>query len=192
MYKVKEIQRCGWCLKDDLYIRYHDEEWGVPVYDDQTMFEYLILETFQAGLSWYTVLKKRENFRNAFFGFNPEKMASIDEAGIEILMHNTGIIRNGAKIRAAVRNAQAFIELSSETGFSDYLWSFTDGKTIQTHMRSMNDLRSTSPESDNMSRELKKRGFGFVGSTVCYAHMQATGIINDHLTDCFRYKELAG
>jgi DNA-3-methyladenine glycosylase I len=187
----KTVQRCGWCLKDDLYISYHDKEWGVPVVDDQLMFEFLILETFQAGLSWYTILKKRENFREAFFNFNPEKMARIDDAGYQKLMANAGIIRNNAKIRGAIENARMFLKIADGgQSFCDYIWKFTGGKTQVNHVTSLSEIRSTSAESDAMSAELKKMGFKFVGSTVCYAHMQATGMVNDHLTDCFRFEEL--
>lgn len=184
-------KRCSWCLKDDLYMRYHDEEWGVPVHDDKTMFEFLVLETFQAGLSWYTVLAKRENFRNAFHQFDAKKVAAMTEKDVEKLMQNAGIIRNGSKIRAAISNAKLFLEIQQEMGsFSQYLWSFVDGKTIVNKPDNITAVVATSPESDAMSKALKKRGFKFVGSTVCYAHMQATGMVNDHLTDCFRFKEL--
>lgn len=186
-----EKSRCGWCLKDDLYIQYHDEEWGVPVFDDKLMFEFLTLETFQAGLSWYTILAKRENFREAFKNFDAEKIARFTEKDIEKLMQNSGIVRNQAKIRAAVANAKLFLEITDgKRAFSDYLWKFTGGKTQIVKPKSLSEIRATSPESDAMSKELKQRGFKFVGSTVCYAHMQATGMINDHLTTCFRYKEV--
>lgn len=183
--------RCGWCLKDDLYISYHDKEWGVPVRDDLLMFEFLILETFQAGLSWYTILKKRENFRQAFFNFNPEKMAGINEKYFNTLMADEGIIRNRAKIQAAVDNAKMYLKLADAgQGFSDLLWKYTDGKTLVSHKTTLSEINATSAESDLMSKELKKMGFKFVGSTVCYAHMQATGMVNDHLTGCFRFSEL--
>ncbi len=182
--------RCNWCLKDDLYIKYHDEEWGVPVHDDLKMFEFLILETFQAGLSWHTILKKRENFRTAFHGFNPEAIASINEKGFEALMNNAGIIRNAAKIRGTICNAQEYLKIMEQGSFSDYLWSFTNGSTIVNNVTSLAEIKSTSKESDLMSKELKKKGFKFVGSTVCYAHMQATGMVNDHLINCHRFAEL--
>lgn len=186
-----EKKRCGWCLKDELYIRYHDEEWGVPVHDDRKMFEFLILETFQAGLSWYTILKKRENFRKVFFDFDPVSMAGIDEKYFNKLMSDEGIIRNRAKISGAIENARMYLKLAEKgIGFSDYMWQFTEGKTIVSHARSLSELRATSAESDRMSKVMKKDGFKFTGSTVCYAHMQATGMINDHLQDCYRYSEL--
>lgn len=185
------LNRCGWCTKDELYMHYHDTEWGVPVKDDQTMFEFLILETFQAGLSWYTILKKRENFREAFFQFDAEKMASISDDYYQKLMNNAGIIRNQGKIRGAIENARLYLEHRNVEGdFCDLMWSFTKGKTITPGVKSIADLKATSAESDAMSKALKKMGFKFVGSTVCYAHMQATGMVNDHVTDCFRYKEL--
>jgi DNA-3-methyladenine glycosylase I len=183
--------RCNWCLKDELYIRYHDEEWGVPVFDDNKMFEFLTLETFQAGLSWYTVLAKRENFRSAFYAFNAEKMAAMQEKDVQKLLQNPGIIRNQAKIRAAIHNAKLFLEISDgASAFSDFLWSFSKGKTLVSEAAELNEIKATTKESDVMSKELKARGFKFVGSTVCYAHMQATGIVNDHLQSCFRYNEL--
>lgn len=187
----QEKIRCSWCLKDDLYMRYHDEEWGVPVFDDQKMFEFLILETFQAGLSWYTVLSKRENFEKAFMQFNPQKMAAMNDKQIEALMQNPGIIRNRAKINAAAGNAKAYLNiLNSGQKFSDIFWKHTGFKTLQNHIGDGKPLQATSPESDALSKELKSLGFAFVGSTVCYAHMQATGMVNDHHQNCFRYKEL--
>lgn len=182
--------RCQWCMKDDLYMHYHDTEWGVPVYDDLKMFEFLILETFQAGLSWHTILKKRENFRKAFFDFNPEKMAAMDDGSVELLMGDTGIIRNRAKIQAAIHNAKLFLTISESMSFSEYMWKFTDNRIIVNHPKQLSEIQATSKESDRMSAEMRKLGFKFVGSTVCYAHMQATGMVNDHLTDCFRYSEL--
>lgn len=186
-----EKERCSWCLKDDLYINYHDLEWGVPVADDETMFEFLILETFQAGLSWYTVLRKRENFRKAFFNFDAEKMAQIKEDYFEKLLENTAIIRNKAKIKGAIDNAKQFLRIrDSGMSFCDFMWKFTDGKIITNRLVSLSEIQSTSKESDRMSKELKQLGFKFVGSTVCYAHMQATGMVNDHVTGCFRFAEL--
>jgi DNA-3-methyladenine glycosylase I len=186
-----ELHRCGWCLKDQLYINYHDQEWGVPVRDDRKMFEFLLLETFQAGLSWYTILKKRDNFREAFFDFDPERIASMDQKYFDGLMENAGIIRNKAKIQGSIKNAKLYLDIVEKTGsFSDYIWKFTDGKPIVNKVKELAQIQPTSRESDTMSRELKKAGFAFVGSTVCYAHMQATGMVNDHLTSCFRYKEL--
>lgn len=179
--------RCAWCEKDDLYRNYHDEEWGEPVYDDQKLFEFLILETFQAGLSWYTVLSKRENFKKAFAHFDYEKVATFSEKQIMDLMQDTGIIRNQLKIRAAVSNALAFIKVREEFGtFSSYIWKFTHGKPIANQFRELREIPASTPLSDAISKDLKKRGFKFVGSTVVYAHMQATGMVNDHLLSCWK------
>lgn len=178
--------RCAWCEKDDLYRKYHDEEWGTPVYDDPTLFEFLILETFQAGLSWYTILAKRENFRKAFDNFDYKKIAQYSEDKIQELMLNTGIIRNQLKIRSAVSNALAFMKVQEEFGsFSKYIWGFVDGKPIDNNLQSLKDIPATTPLSDAISKDLKKRGFKFVGSTVVYAHMQATGMVNDHIQSCW-------
>jgi len=178
--------RCGWVTNDPIYIAYHDNEWGVPVRDDQRLFEFLILETFQAGLSWLTVLRKRENFRRAFEGFNVEKVAAFSDEKVEELLLDAGIIRNRAKVNAAVSNAQAFIKVQQEFGsFSDYIWGFVDGKPIINSPAKLKDIPATTPLSDIISKDLKKRGFKFVGSTVVYAHMQATGMVNDHTMDCF-------
>ena len=182
--------RCAWCEKDDLYRDYHDTEWGVPVYDDQKIFEFLILETFQAGLSWYTVLAKRENFRNAFDNFDFQKVANYSEEKIETLKQNAGIIRNGLKIKAAVTNAIAFMEVQKEFGtFSNYIWGFVDGKPINNNRKNLKEVPATTEISDKLSKDLKKRGFKFVGSTVVYAHMQATGMVNDHVEDCWTRKQ---
>lgn len=182
-------QRCAWCEKDDLYRNYHDNEWGKPVYDDETIFEFLILETFQAGLSWYTVLSKRENFRKAFDNFDLIKIANYSEDKIAELAENTGIIRNKLKIRATVTNAQAFIKVQEEFGtFSKYIWGFVDGKPIDNQPKTLSEVKATTPISDALSKDLKKRGFKFVGSTVIYAHMQATGMVNDHVMDCWTRK----
>lgn len=179
--------RCAWCLSSDLYKNYHDEEWGVPVYDDQKLFEFLILETFQAGLSWITILKKRENFRLAFDDFDYKKVALYTEDKIQELMQDTGIIRNQLKIRAAVSNAVAFIKVQQEFGsFSKYIWKFTNGRPINNLRQSLKEVPATTPLSDEISKDLKKRGFKFVGSTVVYAHMQATGMVNDHVEECWR------
>ncbi len=184
---MEEPKRCGWCLSSDLYKEYHDKEWGVPVYDDQKLFEFLILETFQAGLSWITILKKRENFQSAFDDFDYKKVAQYQEAKIQELMLDVGIIRNQLKIRAAVSNAIAFMKVQEEFGtFSKYIWNFTDGKPIDNKRKSLKEVPATSPLSDEISKDLKKRGFKFVGSTVVYAHMQATGMVNDHVEDCWR------
>ncbi len=178
--------RCKWCVGIDIYEKYHDEEWGVPVYDDATLFEFLILETFQAGLSWITILRKRENFRLAFDNFDYKKIAQFPEDKIQELMLDTGIIRNQLKIRSAVSNAIAFMKVQEEFGsFSDYIWKFTDGKPINSNRQTLKEVPATTPLSDAISKDLKKRGFKFVGSTVVYAHMQATGMVNDHVADCF-------
>ena len=186
---MDDKMRCAWCEKDDLYRKYHDEEWGVPVYEDQKLFEFLILETFQAGLSWYTILKKRENFILAFDNFDYKKVANYSEDKIQELLLDAGIIRNQLKIRAAVSNAIAFMKVQDEFGsFSKYIWEFTDGKPIQNIRQSSKDIPATTPLSDEISKDLKKRGFKFVGSTVVYAHMQATGMVDDHVADCWKRK----
>ncbi len=183
--------RCNWCLKDDLYIKYHDEEWGVPIHDDQKLFEFLLLEGVQAGLSWLTVLRKRENYRIAYDNFNPEIIATYDERKMNELIQNPGIIRNKLKIAASVNNAKCFLEVQKEFGsFDKYIWSFVDFKPIINHFQKVEELPATSTISDQLSKDLKSRGFKFVGSTIIYAHMQATGMVNDHLTSCFRHKEL--
>ncbi|NVK05270.1 MAG: DNA-3-methyladenine glycosylase I [Flavobacteriia bacterium] len=177
--------RCDWCGDDPLYMKYHDEEWGKPFNDDQLMFEFLLLETFQAGLSWITILRKRENFRVAFDHFNPELIAKYDEYKVESLMQDAGIIRNRMKINAAVTNAQLVQQMKEEgLGLSDYFWNWVDGKPVINHPKTMKDIPATSDLSDRISKDLKKRGFKFVGSTVIYAHLQATGIVNDHIVDC--------
>ena len=178
--------RCAWCEKDDLYRDYHDNEWGKPVYDDDKLFEFLILETFQAGLSWYTILAKRENFRKAFDNFDFKKIVKYDDAKVEELLQNEGIIRNKLKVRATISNAIAFMEVQKEFGsFSKYIWNFVDGKPIDNKPKTLKDVPATTPLSDAISKDLKKRGFKFVGSTVMYAHMQATGMVNDHVESCF-------
>ena len=179
------IIRCGWCEKDDLYRNYHDIEWGKPVYDDKTLFEFLVLESFQAGLSWYTILKKRENFKSAFDDFNYKKIANYSEEKVEELMHDAGIIRNRLKILATINNAKRFQEVQKEFGtFSKYIWTFVDGKPIINHPKTLKEVPATTEISDALAKDLKKRGFKFLGSTVMYAHMQATGMVNDHLVDC--------
>lgn len=184
---MENPNRCGWCLSSDLYKEYHDQEWGVPVYDDATLFEFLILETFQAGLSWITILNKRENFRKAFDNFDYKKIAQYSEDKIEELLLDAGIIRNKLKVRSAVSNAIAFIEIQKEFGsFSTYIWKFTKGKPIINNPKTLKDVPSTTPLSDEISKDLKKRGFKFVGSTVIYAHMQATGMVDDHVEDCWK------
>ena len=183
--------KCGWCLGDDLYEAYHDEEWGTPVYDDATLFEFLILETFQAGLSWITILRKRENFRVAFDGFDYKKIAKYEQAKIDTLIEDAGIIRNKLKINATITNAQAFMKIQEEFGsFSKYIWDFVDGEPIKNALDHYKNAPANTLLSDVISKDLKKRGFKFVGSTVIYAHMQATGMVNDHEVDCFRYSEV--
>jgi DNA-3-methyladenine glycosylase I len=178
--------RCAWCEKDDLYRNYHDKEWGKPVYDDQMLFEFLILETFQAGLSWYTVLAKRDNFRKAFAYFDYKIVAEFNEDKIQELLLDVGIIRNQLKIRAAVSNAIAFMKVQEEFGsFSKYIWNFTNGKPIDNNPKTIKHIPASTPLSDAISKDLKKRGFKFVGTTVVYAHMQATGMVNDHVEDCW-------
>ncbi|AZJ33575.1 DNA-3-methyladenine glycosylase I [Tenacibaculum mesophilum] len=184
-------KRCFWVSDDPLYIEYHDNEWGVPVYDDDKLFEFLILETFQAGLSWITVLKKRENFRKAFDNFDYKKIAKYSEDKYEELLQDAGIIRNKLKIKATITNAQAFMKVQEEFGtFSKYIWAFTNGQPIVNRFEKREEVPATTELSDAISKDLKKRGFKFVGSTVIYAHMQATGMVNDHTTDCFRYHEV--
>ena len=183
--------RCTWCGDDPLYMAYHDSEWGKPVYDDATLFEFLILETFQAGLSWITILRKRENFRKAFDNFDYQKIANYSEKKYETLLQDAGIIRNKLKIKATITNAQLFMDIQKEFGsFSKYIWGFTNGKPIKNTFKTMSEVPATTALSDTLSKDLKKRGFKFVGSTVIYAHMQATGMVNDHTTDCFRYNEV--
>ncbi len=186
-----ETIRCGWCGTDPLYVKYHDVEWGVPVKDDKKMFEFLLLETFQAGLSWITILRKRKNFRKAFDDFDYKKIAKYDQSKIDSLLQNEGIIRNKLKVHSAVTNAQAFLEIQKEFGsFTDYIWGFVNNKPIKNSWKTHKDVPATSAESDVLSKDLKKRGFKFVGSTVVYAHMQATGMVNDHIEDCFRFHEV--
>ena len=187
---IEHKNRCAWCEKDDLYRNYHDNEWGKPVYDDAILFEFLILETFQAGLSWHTILKKRENFRKVFDKFEVKKVAAYNDTKLQILMADAGIIRNLLKIKSAVSNAQAFIKIQEEFGsFSKYIWAFVNDKPIINNWKTLSEVPATTPLSDALSKDLKKRGFKFVGSTVIYAHMQATGMVNDHLQDCFTRKE---
>ena len=181
--------RCGWCLSDPIYVQYHDNEWGKPVYDDATIFEFLILETFQAGLSWYTVLAKRENFRKAFDQFDWNTIAKYSEEKMAELAEDSGIIRYKLKIKATVTNAQAFLKVQEEFGsFSKYIWGFVDGKPIDNQPNNLSEVKATTEISDKLSKDLKKRGFKFVGSTVVYAHMQATGMVNDHVMNCFTRK----
>lgn len=188
---MKSLTRCPWPKDDELMIKYHDEEWGVPVHDDRKLFEFLLLEGFQAGLSWRTILHKRKNFRNAFDNFDFNKIANYDKRKINSLMKDEGIIRNKLKIQAAVTNAKAFIQIRKEFGtFDKYIWSFVDNKPIINKFKSLEELPARTELSDKISDDLKKRGFKFVGSTIIYAHMQATGMVNDHLVSCFRYREI--
>ncbi len=190
-YHTKDMaddkKRCPWCLKDDLYMDYHDNEWGYPIYEDQSLFEKLILDGFQAGLSWYTILKKRPHFQAAFDQFDPQKIASWDEKKVQELLQNPGIVRNQAKIRGTIVNAQLYLDIMEQEGsFSQYLWGFVNHKPIINQFMSLDQVPATSPESDAMSKALRKRGFKFTGSTICYAFMQAVGMVDDHLLDCWR------
>ena len=188
---MTELIRCPWCGTDPLYVQYHDEEWGVPVYDDQALFAKLILDGDQAGLSWITILRKRENYYRAFDNFDPVRMAAYDEAKIAALLADPGIVRNRLKIRAAVQNAQAYLRIQAEEGgFSDFLWQFVGGRPIQNNWRTLADFPAKTAESEAMSKALRRRGFNFVGPTICYAFMQAVGMVNDHTVDCFRYAEV--
>jgi DNA-3-methyladenine glycosylase I len=185
------MKRCGWCGQDPLYVNYHDLEWGVPVYDDRKLFEFLILEGAQAGLSWLTILRKREGYRRAFANFDPEIVAGYGKREVQKLLNNAQIVRNRLKIASAITNAQCFLDVQREFGsFSNYQWAFVKGKPIHNRRKNLGDLPAKTEISDFWSKDLKKRGFKFVGSTIIYAHMQAVGMVNDHLTSCFRYKEL--
>lgn len=188
---MKKVKRCFWAEGDPLMAEYHDREWGRPTHDDRVHFEFLILEAAQAGLSWLTVLRKREGYRKAFAGFDPRKVARFDQKKVKKLLENPGIIRNRLKIEASIHNAKKFLEVQKEFGsFDAYLWRFVGGKPIVNRRKSHKDLPATTPESDALSKDLKKRGFKFVGSTVIYAHMQAVGMVNDHLTSCFCYRQV--
>jgi len=187
---MQKVKRCGWCEGSDLYMNYHDSEWGVPVFDDRKHFEFLVLESAQAGLSWITVLKKRENYRRAYDGFDPAKIARYGEKKIASLLANPGIIRNSLKIKASINNAMRFLEIQKECGsFSDYIWGFTKGKQIIGKWKTLAEIPARTELSDLVAADLKKRGFKFLGSIIMYSHMQAVGIINDHLISCFRYRE---
>jgi DNA-3-methyladenine glycosylase I len=187
----KKIKRCGWCEGSDLYMAYHDTEWGVPVRDDRKHFEFLVLESAQAGLSWITILKKRENYRKAYDGFDPEKVARYGEAKKKKLLENEGIVRNRLKIEASITNAQKFLEIQKEFGsFSAYIWGFTGGKPVAGKWKDLSGLPARTDLSDRVANDLKKRGFRFLGSVIMYSHMQATGIINDHILGCFRHREV--
>ncbi|MBS1554997.1 MAG: DNA-3-methyladenine glycosylase I [Bacteroidetes bacterium] len=189
---MQDKVRCPWCLGFDQYIRYHDQEWGVPVHDDRKHFEFLILEGAQAGLSWATILKKREGYRKVFANFDPAKVAKFTEKKLEKILQDPGIVRNRLKVYAAVNNAKQFIKVQQEFGsFDRYIWQFVGGKPIVNKHRTLGDIKATTPESDALSKDLLKRGFKFVGSTVMYAHMQACGLVNDHIVDCWRYRQVA-
>lgn len=188
---MTDKNRCWWCGDDPQYVAYHDEEWGVPIHDDLKLFELLNLEGAQAGLSWITILRKRDNYREAFDNFDPDKIAQYDDAKIAELLNNAGIVRNKLKVNAFITNAKLFVEMrDAGESFSEYLWSFVDGKTINNSPKTKSDIPANSPESDAMSKALKKRGFKFIGSTICYAFMQSAGLVNDHLVDCFRHEEV--
>lgn len=185
-------KRCGWCGDDPLYVAYHDVEWGVPLHDDRRLFEFLILEGAQAGLSWLTILRKRENYRKAFDGFDAERIARYGRKDVTRLLHDCGIVRNRLKIEAAIRNAAGVLAIREEYGSLDaFLWRYVDGAPVQNRWKTMADIPAKTKESDQMSKELRQRGFNFVGSTICYAFMQAVGMVNDHITDCFRHREIA-
>ncbi len=188
---MASISRCSWCGEDPLYVRYHDREWGVPVHSDRKLFEFLVLEGAQAGLSWITVLRKREAYRQAFDRFDFDRVAAYDGRKLQSLLNNPGIIRNRLKIHSAVQNARAFLRVREEFGtFNKYIWSFVDGKPIRNKWRSLREIPAKTELSDKISKDLKQRGFSFVGSTIVYAHMQATGMVNDHVTDCFRHDQV--
>jgi DNA-3-methyladenine glycosylase I len=191
MKKSENTKRCAWPATDPLMIEYHDAEWGVPLHDDRKIFEFLVLEGMQAGLSWLTILRKRENYRLACHQFDPDRIAKYGAKDVARLMKNAGIIRNRLKIEAMITNARKFLEVQKEFGtFDKYIWQFVNGRPIQNRLRSLSEIVATSKESDELSKDLKQRGFKFVGSTIVYAHMQATGMVNDHVVDCFRFKEL--
>ena len=186
-----QLHRCGWCGEDPLYVAYHDEEWGIPVRDDRKLFEFLLLEGAQAGLAWITILRKRHNYQKAYDGFDPKKIARWRAPKIERLLQDEGIVRNRLKVAGARKNARAFLEVvETEGSFSDFLWGFVQGQTLRNRWRTLKQIPAKTDESEAMSRELKRRGFTFVGPTICYAFMQAVGMVNDHQTDCYRWKEL--
>lgn len=185
------VKRCSWCEKEELYLKYHDEEWGVPVFDDRKQFEFLVLESAQAGLGWLTILKKREGYRKAYEGFDPIKVAEFDDRKVEELMNYDGIIRNEKKIRASINNAKRFIEIQKEFGsFSKYIWKFVDYKPIVNSWESESELPAKTKLSEEISKDLSNRGFKFLGPVIIYSHLQATGLVNDHITDCFRHKQI--
>ena len=185
-------KRCGWCGSDPLYLAYHDDEWGVPVHDDQRLFEFLVLEGAQAGLSWLTILKKRENYRKAFQGFAYERIARYSEGDVVRLMTDSGIVRNRLKIESTIKNAQGVLDIKEEFGSLDaFIWRYVEGNPIQNAWQCLQEVPAQTKQSEQMSKDLKKRGFNFVGSTICYSFMQAVGMVNDHTTDCFRHREIA-
>jgi DNA-3-methyladenine glycosylase I len=187
---MAEKIRCGWSVSDPLYIDYHDREWGVPIREDRKQFEFLVLESAQAGLSWFTILKRREGYHRLYEGFDPEKVVRFDEARIQSMLQDAGIIRNRKKIESSINNARRFLEVQEQYGsFCNYLWGFTDGKQLVNRFKDLSDIPANTPLSDAIAKDLKKRGFQFLGSTIIYAHLQATGLVNDHLVDCFRYYE---
>ena len=189
---MKDIKRCEWCTGSEIERVYHDDDWGVPLHDDRRLFEFLILEGAQAGLSWITILKKRDHYRKVFDHFDPDRVLKYTDKKIEKLLLDPGIVRNRLKVSSAVSNARFFLDVQEEFGsFDTYVWQFVNGESIQNCWKSVKQIPVTTPESDAMSKDLKQRGFKFVGSTICYAHMQATGMVNDHTTDCFRHSELA-
>lgn len=187
---MAEKIRCDWSLSDPIYVDYHDHEWGVPVRNDQKQFEFLVLESAQAGLSWLTILKRREGYRRLYEGFDPERVVKFDEARIQSMLQDKGIIRNRKKIESSINNAKRFLEVREQYGsFCSYLWGFTDGKQVLNHFTKLSEIPATTPLSDLIAKDMKKRGFQFLGSTIIYAHLQATGLVNDHLKDCFRHGE---
>lgn len=187
------VKRCGWAAPgDDLYLQYHDREWGVPQHDDRVLFEFLVLEGAQAGLSWSTILRKREGYRRAFLDFDPQRVARLNRTSVERLMGDAGIVRNRLKIESTIDNARAFLRVQQEHGsFDAFLWQFVGGRPLRNRFRSMSEVPASTPLSDRLSKELRRRGFRFVGSTICYAYMQAMGIVNDHTTDCYRHRQVA-
>ena len=187
---MKELIRCSWPGSDPVYVEYHDKEWGVPVRDDRKQYEFLVLESAQAGLSWLTILKRRDGYRRLYENFDPEKVVRFDEARIKAMLLDKGIIRNRKKIESSINNAKRFLEIREQYGsFCNYFWRFTDGKQVVNHFTDMSEIPATTPLSDTIAKDLKGRGFQFLGSTTIYAHLQATGLVNDHLVDCFRHKE---
>ena len=188
----RAVTRCGWCGADPIYVRYHDQEWGVPVHDDRTLFEFLILEGAQAGLSWITILRKREAYREAFAGFDAERVARFTNRNVDRLLGNPAIVRNRLKVESAIKNARAFLRVQDDFGsFAAYQWRFVDGRPRQHRRRTIKDIPARTDDSDALSKDLKRRGFGFVGTTIVYAHMQAVGMVNDHVVGCFRHREVA-